>query len=61
MGSGEDDSDAKDNEKPLHQLDMPYGYWMGEYPITNAQFMQFMAAGGYAEAAFWPEAIHHRY
>lgn len=39
-----------------HTLDLPYGYWMGQFPVTNVQFGHFVAAGGYAEARFWPEA-----
>jgi len=42
-----------DDEK--HTLDLPE-FWMSQYPITNAQFNQFVEAGGYAEAHFWSEA-----
>ena len=31
-------------------------YWIGKYPVTNAQFAQFVEAGGYAEARLWEEA-----
>ena len=40
-----------------HRLDIPYGYWLGQFPVTNAQFEAFVRAGGYAEASLWPEAI----
>ncbi len=43
-------------ETPQHTLDIPYAYWMGRYPVTNAQFGEFVAAGGYGRADFWPEA-----
>jgi formylglycine-generating enzyme required for sulfatase activity len=33
-----------------------YGYWISRYPITNAQFAAFVAAGGYGEARLWREA-----
>ncbi len=55
MGSG-DDPDASDNEQPLHQVEIPYDFWIGRYPVTNAQFAEFTAAGGYAQARYWPEA-----
>ncbi|MBL6966065.1 MAG: SUMF1/EgtB/PvdO family nonheme iron enzyme [Anaerolineales bacterium] len=45
MGEGE-------SEK---EVDLP-DYWMAQYPVSNAQYAAFMAAGGYAEKRFWPEA-----
>ncbi|MBK9094249.1 MAG: formylglycine-generating enzyme family protein [Anaerolineae bacterium] len=42
--------------KELHPCNLNYGYWMGRYPVTNAQFAAFVAAGGYKEAGYWPEA-----
>ena len=50
------DEGISDDEKPAHQVDIPYGYWLGQYPVTNEQFMAFVTAGGYGEAAFWAEA-----
>ena len=47
MGSGTDE----------HLNDsLSYSYWMSQFPITNAQFTHFVAAGGYDIAAFWTEA-----
>ncbi|MBK8432486.1 MAG: SUMF1/EgtB/PvdO family nonheme iron enzyme [Chloroflexi bacterium] len=42
---------------PQHTLTLPYGYWIGRFPVTNAHFAPFVAAGGYAEPRYWPEAI----
>ncbi|MFZ1597134.1 MAG: SUMF1/EgtB/PvdO family nonheme iron enzyme, partial [Anaerolineae bacterium] len=42
--------------KELHLCDLDYGYWMGRYPVTNAQYAAFVAAGGYKEAGYWSEA-----
>ena len=39
------------------QTPMPQEYWIGQYPVTNAQFAQFVAAGGYGEPKYWEEAI----
>jgi formylglycine-generating enzyme required for sulfatase activity len=32
-------------------------YWISKYPITNAQFKQFMDAGGYGREDLWKEMI----
>jgi formylglycine-generating enzyme required for sulfatase activity len=34
-------SNDYDDEKPQHTLDIPYDYWMGRFPATNAQYIQF--------------------
>ncbi|MEZ4679776.1 MAG: SUMF1/EgtB/PvdO family nonheme iron enzyme [Caldilineaceae bacterium] len=59
-GPGEDPL-AYEDEEPQHELDLPDAYWLGRYPVTNAQFAEFVAAGGYANAAYWPEAAAHGY
>jgi formylglycine-generating enzyme required for sulfatase activity len=41
--------------KEQHRLMLPE-FWMAQYPVTNAQFGQFVQAGGYAQARYWPEA-----
>lgn len=38
-----------------------YPFWMGRYPVTNAQFGEFAAAGGYGKARYWPEAAKEAY
>ena len=38
-----------------------YAYWLGRYPVTNAQFEQFMEAGGYGDQTYWPEAINEKF
>jgi formylglycine-generating enzyme required for sulfatase activity len=42
-------------ETPQHTLNLA-GYWLAKYPVTVAQYAAFMAAGGYAEPRYWPEA-----
>ena len=50
-------SDAGRNyEKPLHQLDIPYGYWIGRDLVSNAQFQEFVKTGGYRTERYWGEA-----
>jgi formylglycine-generating enzyme required for sulfatase activity len=59
MGNWADEADAWDDERPQHELDLPYEYWIGRYPVTQAQFEEFIKDGGYGEARFWPEAMEH--
>ena len=42
--------------KELHEREVPYPCWMGRYPVTNAQFREFMEAEGYAVTRYWTEA-----
>jgi|GEM_PF-527217 len=39
---GSDDGAA--NEKPGHELDLPYDYFIGRYPLTVAQFREYVDA-----------------
>lgn len=50
------DNKGRDNEKPQHQLDIPYGYWLAKFPVTNAQFEAFIHSDGYANEKYWQEA-----
>ena len=34
---------------------IPDRYWIGKYPVTNAQYARFMADGGYDRQEFWSE------
>ena len=38
---------------------LDYDYWLARFPVSYGQFAQFMAAGGYANPAYWPEAAAH--
>ena len=55
MGSVKQDQFADNDEKPQHKLYLP-AYVIDRTPVTNAQYGRFMAAGGYANSAYWPEA-----
>ncbi|WP_420628082.1 NACHT domain-containing protein [Candidatus Leptofilum sp.] len=35
---------------------LPNPYWISQFPVTQAQFTQFVAAGGYSQPELWPEA-----
>ena len=43
------------DERPQHEVDLP-DYWIGRYLVTNAQYAEFAAAGGYLQERYWPEA-----
>ena len=45
----------------LPGYDIPYTFKLARFPITNAQYSAFVAAGGYSTARFWPEAEHAVY
>jgi formylglycine-generating enzyme required for sulfatase activity len=47
MGSEEQDSVALDWEKPAHDINIPSDYRIGRYPVTVAQFRQFVEASGF--------------
>jgi formylglycine-generating enzyme required for sulfatase activity/energy-coupling factor transporter ATP-binding protein EcfA2 len=38
------------------RCEIPYDFWIARFPVTNAQFRLFVAASGYQEERFWPEA-----
>lgn len=47
-------------ERPEHQVHLP-AFEMGRFPVTNAEFAEFMAAGAYQDAQYWfPEGWKHR-
>ncbi len=35
--------------------EIPYRYWIGKYPVTNAQYSRFLAADGYEQQEWWSE------
>lgn len=61
MGSGEQEPGADSDEKPQHMVDLAYDYWIGRYPVTNAQFQSFVDDGGYRIARYWSEAANTGY
>ncbi len=40
MGSGDDDSDARNNEKPQHTVTVS-SFWIQEHPVTNEEYKRF--------------------
>jgi formylglycine-generating enzyme required for sulfatase activity len=55
MGRPQSDFLAEDHEKPERSVHLA-AFWIDVYPVTNARFGLFLAAGGYEEAAYWSPA-----
>jgi formylglycine-generating enzyme required for sulfatase activity len=46
IGSADDDRDAEDEEKPQHQVEIPQPFLVARYPITHAQWQEWVEVGG---------------
>ncbi|WP_024447166.1 ergothioneine biosynthesis protein EgtB [Mycolicibacterium iranicum] len=44
-----------DNERPAHTVDVP-AFRIGRVPVTNGEWQQFIADGGYREPRWWSHA-----
>jgi formylglycine-generating enzyme required for sulfatase activity len=44
--------DQDDDAKPQHEIFLP-DYQIGKYPVTNAEFKEFVRAGGYTQKRWW--------
>ncbi|MGB0389142.1 MAG: SUMF1/EgtB/PvdO family nonheme iron enzyme, partial [Ardenticatenaceae bacterium] len=64
-GNKQDDQDDQEkqdpNNPPLHQVKIPYSFWISRYPVTNAQFLEYLKGGGYGYEPDWYEAKIHGY
>lgn len=49
---GADDPWAYDNERPCHIVDLP-AFLIDAAPVTNAQYQEFVDAGGYDQMSNW--------
>jgi formylglycine-generating enzyme required for sulfatase activity len=67
MGSTADDDLAYDDETcngevtacedfVRNGIEVPHDFWIGQHPISNAQFDEFVCAGGYADGRWWTVA-----
>jgi hypothetical protein len=57
IGSADDDPDAEDHEKPQHSVTFDAPFWIGRYPITNAQWETWVQEGG--KRAFYMVDSHN--
>ncbi|MEO8088825.1 MAG: ergothioneine biosynthesis protein EgtB [Gemmatimonadales bacterium] len=51
----DDRSAAYDNERGRHQVEL-FPFSIDQHPVTNGDFLIFIAAGGYSAREFWSEA-----
>jgi iron(II)-dependent oxidoreductase len=51
----DDRSAAYDNERSRHEVEL-VPFWIDVTPVTNGEFAEFIAAGGYRDPAHWSEA-----
>ncbi len=57
---GHDEPWSLDNERPAHTVDLP-AFRIGRVPVTNAEWQEFVAAGGYDDPVWWsPRGWEHR-
>jgi len=47
MGSPEDEPGRQENERPQHRVEISKGFWMGETPVTQAQWEVVVQAAYY--------------
>jgi formylglycine-generating enzyme required for sulfatase activity len=43
------------DERPRHRVTLPR-FWIGQFPVTNAEYACFIEAGGYRSPAYWRTA-----
>jgi len=55
IGSGRWDRQAFPNERPRHHVDIA-PFYLGRFPVTNAEYDCFIKAGGYETEAYWTPA-----
>ena len=60
IGSRDDDPEAYDQEKPRHTVELP-AFSIGRWPVTNAEYACFMAAGGYENETWWQGELAKRW
>ncbi|MEU8242825.1 ergothioneine biosynthesis protein EgtB [Actinoplanes missouriensis] len=48
------DAWALDNERPAHVVDVP-AFFIDAAPVTNGQYREFIAAGGYDDPRWWSD------
>ncbi|MBX3082260.1 MAG: SUMF1/EgtB/PvdO family nonheme iron enzyme [Anaerolineae bacterium] len=54
MGSDPDrDQSAQADEQPQHEAHITQGFWLDQFPVTNAHFQVFIDDGGYRANDWW--------
>ncbi|MBN1148467.1 MAG: SUMF1/EgtB/PvdO family nonheme iron enzyme, partial [Anaerolineales bacterium] len=60
IGSQDNDPQAFDDEKPQHRVELP-AFAIARWPLTNAEFACFIAAGGYQDERCWEGDLAKRW
>jgi len=60
IGESSDDPDAYQDEMPQHTVDLPE-FEVGTWPVTNAEYTCFIAAGGYVDERYWTTSLSRRW
>ncbi len=56
MGSADDAPEVFSDEKPAHRVTLTEGFYLGQHPVTNAQYQRYVQALGVAEPEAWQNA-----
>jgi formylglycine-generating enzyme required for sulfatase activity len=59
IGSADDDLEAREEEKPRHQVTFDAPFWIGRYPITNVQWQAWVEAGGQSSRSAKDANLNH--
>jgi iron(II)-dependent oxidoreductase len=57
MEPEEDDSSSDPAASPRGRVVPVVRFFLDRYPVTNRQYYQFVAAGGYEQISYWDQAI----
>ena len=49
MGASEGDAEARDNERPAHEVELSHGFWLGQTPVTVAAYERYREETGAPE------------
>ncbi len=54
---GSEAGSGLDDERPAHDLDLPYEYFLGRYPVTAAQFRVYVEESGQHQDCDWLKGL----
>ena len=60
IGSNPGEPDSYDDEYPQHEVEIAL-FAIGKWPVTNAEYTCFMAAGGYQNEDYWQTDLAKRW
>ena len=60
IGSKKGEPDSFEQEYPQHEVEIA-AFSIGKWPVTNAEYACFMAAGGYQDEQYWQTGLAKRW